>query len=116
MRHRLAPWIVLFALLWHAMAGAAGAWVSDIQHDDHAAMHWLEENHHHDDHGAIHPDDSTASAQHMVADGCAHGSCLLPSNAGTLPLRSSQPLPATQAVGLPSPYLDSPKRPPRLPR
>lgn len=116
MSRRLAPWIMLFALLWHAMAGAAGAWMSDVHHDDHAAMHWLDEGHHHDDDGAIHQDESAASVQHMVADGCAHGNCLLPSHAGTLPLGSTQPLPEAVAVGLPAPFLDSPRRPPRSPR
>lgn len=116
MSRRLTPWIVLFALLWHAVAGAASAWVSTLQQDDHAALHWVDTAHHHDEHGAVHQDDSQASAQHLVADGCLHSSCLLPTDAGTLPLGSSQPLPEAVAVHLPSPDLDSPRRPPRSPR
>lgn len=106
--------VMLFALFWQSVAlTRIGSTVTALADREHAALHWQEEGHHHHDDGSYHLDDSTESAQHMVAD---HLSALLamaaPSSHDFPPLGSADPA-GRHVTPVPDPTLDGLLRPPR---
>lgn len=111
---------LMFALLWQSVAAAGQVWpaaqaqqLAHAQQLSHAALHWLEKSHHHHDDGSYLEDESSDSVQHLMADGGAPASLLLPGGWTTgLCMRSSAPVMTAVSIG-PPPFIDGPHRPPR---
>ncbi|MEO7852055.1 MAG: hypothetical protein ABIR94_07340 [Rubrivivax sp.] len=115
MRRSALLLLTLFALLWQsvtlARAGSAGNALANLEH---AALHWQESGHHHHEDGSFHLDDSTESAQHVIADHLSANAVLMTSDAFGLPSPASNPPGGWQDRAAPHPYLDGLLRPPRL--
>ncbi|MBC7994293.1 MAG: hypothetical protein H7Z15_13775 [Rhizobacter sp.] len=119
MRRWIALFLVMFLLPWQAVAWASTSLTRDGGADErHAVAHWSgEAHHHHTDHdGDIHQDDSEESIQHVV-----HTDAHL-NPVGVLPLSIDWVAVAAQAIDtgiyqsqpLAPPFLEGPRRPPRL--
>jgi hypothetical protein len=69
MRRSVVLFVMLFTMLWQSVALArVGSTVNALADREHAALHWLGQEHHHHDDGSYHLDDSNESAQHVVMD------------------------------------------------
>jgi hypothetical protein len=115
MRRLLAAFLAI-ALCWQSMAavGAQGAVLGSAQDVAHTALHWLDSGHHHHDDGTYHEDESSESTQHLMADSAIQVSALLPHvwrGAGVT--GSASPPLTAESIG-PAPFIDGPRRPPRL--
>ena len=116
MRNFLLIAVLLVSVLFQSIAWAqqlvkvhAG---SDLAH---AMMHWEGEAHHHHEDGSLHHDDSDASRDHLNAE--AASSLQGIASADMLALGAVAPVAAISLMASPppSPTLELPRRPPRLP-
>ncbi len=115
MKRTFVLFVMLFAMLWQAVAFArVGSTVNALADSAHAALHWQEEGHHHHDDGSYHLDDSKDSAQHMLSDHASATAALLIaiSSNHLLSLGSTAPR-SVHATVVPNPTLDGLLRPPR---
>lgn len=114
MRQRASVLVLLFALLWQAVAVAGQ--VMDVGRAEdlaHASLHWEHESHHHHEDGSYHEEDSVDGAVHLLTDGSFHNIALLQWALPDLPmLDSALPAMVSEAAGSP-PFLGSLRRPPR---
>jgi hypothetical protein len=115
--HRSAVLLVLlFAMLWQAVALARpGSTVNVLADAEHAALHWQEEGHHHHEDGSFHLDDSSASTFHGLSDHLTLTTALLPAVSHHFPLGASPPPGALRDTRVADPFLDGLLRPPRSP-
>ena len=115
MRRSAVVLVMLFSMLWQAMALAQPTSTVNLLADlEHAAMHWQDEPHHHHDDGSYHRDDSQASKFHVLSDQLTVATALLPaSSQNLLPIASARPC-CHRSVSVPDPFLDGLLRPPRL--
>lgn len=115
MRRSAVVLVMLFSMLWQAMALAQPTSTVNLLADlEHAAMHWQDEPHHHHDDGSYHRDDSQASKFHVFSDQLTVATALLPaSSQNLLPIASARPC-CHRSVSVPDPFLDGLLRPPRL--
>jgi hypothetical protein len=108
--------VVLFAMLWQSIAlarvGSAPYPLADLEH---AALHWLDENHHHHEDGSYHLDSSPESVQHALSD---HGSgsmaLVAMSRTDEAPSFGASLVHAVLGTPAPNPFLDGLLRPPRI--
>ena len=107
--------VMLFSMLWQAMALAQATSTVNLLADlEHTAMHWQDEPHHHHDDGSYHRDDSQASELHVFSDHLTLAVVLLPvSSQNPLPIASARPC-CHHSGSAPDPFLDGLLRPPRL--
>jgi hypothetical protein len=114
MRRSAVLFVMLFAMLWQALAMAhAGAPMSAVADLEHAALHWQEVGHHHHDDGSYHLDDSIASAQHMLTDHSSASVALVVTVSHDFPpLKAAAPGGLRETIA-PSPTLEGLLRPPR---
>ena len=107
--------ILLFAMLWHAVALARnGPMLGAVADLSHFELHWQDEGHHHHDGGDKHVDDSAESVQHLVSDHVTASDGLLPGVSSTVHRTTSAlPKPDDEAPG-PHPLLDGAFKPPRM--
>jgi hypothetical protein len=114
MHRRFVAFMAMIALLWQSVAIAPAGFLPELLADvDHALLHWQDEGHHHHDDGSWHVDESSESAQHMMADHVASS----PALHSTLtwrwaPVASQSPAAACSGETA-APFLEGPLRPPR---
>ena len=115
MRRSVVLFVMLFSMLWQAMALAQPTSTVNLLADlEHAAMHWQDEPHHHHDDGSYHRDDSQASKFHVFSDQLTVATALLPaSSQNSLPIASARPC-CHRSASVPDPFLEGLLRPPRL--
>ena len=108
--------VLLVSMLFQSVASAhqrvkvhAG---SDLAH---AMMHWDGEAHHHDEDGSLHQDDSDASLDHLNAEAATSLPGLTSADLFALPPVAPVAAIACMTSPPPSPTLEAPRRPPRLP-
>jgi hypothetical protein len=81
----------------------------------HALLHWQGQAHHHHDDGSVTLDGSEESVQHVALDGVlAVNSPWSEPAVSWAPAASAYSTAADEVSG-PWPYLDGPRRPPKLP-
>jgi hypothetical protein len=115
MRRSAVLFVMLFSMLWQAMALAQPTSTVNLLADlEHAAMHWQDEPHHHHDDGSYHRDDSQASKFHVFSDHLSVAIALFSaSSQNSLPTASARPC-CHRSASVPDPFLDGLLRPPRL--
>jgi hypothetical protein len=114
MRRSAVLLVVLFAMLWQAMAVArAGSTTNSPADMEHAALHWQEKSHHHHEDGSYHLDDSIASAQHVLSDHVSATVGLVVTPSHHFPTLGSAAPRGLHETLVPSPTLDGLLRPPR---
>ena len=104
-------------LLCQAMAMASHGFARDVNGDSrHAALHHAGVSHHHHlADGAFHLDSSDESKKHLVADHCPNAPALLPATcSANLPQVKFAVPPLVSGLGLAAPFIEGPRRPPRL--
>lgn len=115
MRRSAVLLVLMFALVWQALALARpGSTVNLLDDAAHAALHLQGAGHHHDEDGGVRPDDSTAALMHALGDSVGSPTALpvkaplgLTVRPGLAPGGASQRPPA-------APFIEGPLRPPRL--
>lgn len=115
MRRLLAALLLLsvFCQVFASEQGAPRAHGSEEQARD-VLLHWQGVPHHHDAQRATHQDNTDESIQHLLADAGPGAAVLVDLRVMPLvPERSPPPVVAADSVE-PSPFLDGPRRPPRL--
>jgi|688.fasta_scaffold322149_2 hypothetical protein len=115
MVRRFTVLLVLFAMVWQAVAMARpGSTVNVMSDLAHAALHWQEQAHHHHDDGSLHLDDSQASVLHVMLDHVTVTNALLPSGPQEFPPGASERPCGPQGARTSAPFIDGLLRPPRL--
>jgi hypothetical protein len=115
MRRSAVLFVMLFAMLWQAVAMAPpGSNVNVLQDIEHALLHWQEEGHHHHEDGSFHVDDSQASTFHVLCDHLTAGTALLMATPHLLPADASARPRGLYDGPAPAPFLDGLLRPPRI--
>lgn len=114
MKQKAVLFVMLFAMLWQAVALArVGSTVNALADSAHVALHWQDEDHHHHDDGSYHLDTSDASTQHMVSDHVSATVALMISVAHDFLSPGSAAPRSVHATAVPNPPLDGLLRPPR---
>ena len=115
MRKWFIPLLVTFSMLWQSMAMAhVGAVFPSAAEWVHSVLHWEAVNHHHHEDGSWHVDDSAESTHHMMCDHLSNP-VALPQSVVRTQVQGAQMIALSVVrLGLPSPHLESPLRPPRL--
>jgi hypothetical protein len=114
MRRSAVLLVMLFAMLWQSVGvSRAGSPMNALADLEHAALHWEEEGHHHHDDGSYHPDDSNASAQHVLSDHVSATVALMVTASHHFPPLASAAPCALHETLVPDPTLDDLLRPPR---
>ncbi|MEO8101507.1 MAG: hypothetical protein ABI790_03220, partial [Betaproteobacteria bacterium] len=109
--------ICLFVtLLFQAIAMASHGYDRDFNGDSpHAVLHQAGVSHHHQADGSLYLDSSDKSKEHIGADHCPNTPGLLPTvcTATMPPVKFGTP-PLISTLALASPFIEGPRRPPRL--
>ena len=114
MKRSAILFVMLFAMLWQALALArVGSTAKVLADPAHTALHWQEESHHHHDDGSYHLDDSNDSAQHMVSDHASTTAALMVAVSNHFLASGSTAPRSVHATAVPDPTLDGLLRPPR---
>lgn len=107
--------VLLLTMLWQSFGLArAGSAVDAVADREHPALHWQDEGHHHHDDGAYHVEDSSDSAQHLLADHLTAPLGLLLGTATSFPPTGSGRPETELRRASPHPDPDGLFRPPRL--
>mgnify|MGYP000925898705 CR=1 FL=1 len=116
MRSPLVIVVFLFALLVQSVAAAGHGLRLEFSADlSHAAMHEAGISHHHNHDGTSSRDNSDEAKQHVQHDHCPNSPALPASVCSAGPESAGMAaLPALSQRALPAPYLEGPRRPPRL--
>lgn len=107
--------ILVVSFLWQALSVAGQVpLLAPGEALEHSALHWEQASHHHHDDGTLKVDDSPESIVHIAADGVASAPPTWFDD-GLRPQAPGAAAPdAVEALWLPQPILDGPRRPPRL--
>lgn len=108
--------LLVVAALWQALAAAGQELVVHYAGGfTHALMHWENEGHRHNDDGSFHADTSEDGVRHVALDGGGPGVGLLPDTAALrfFPL-GAEARAQLHDPALSPPFLEGPRRPPRL--
>ncbi len=106
---------VLALLVQSAAAAGHGLRMEANRDLSHAAMHEAGISHHHNHDGSSSRDNSDEARQHVQHDHCPNTPALPASTCNAGPsLAGSADIPALSQLPHPSPYLEGPRRPPRL--
>lgn len=106
----------LLALLTQSLAVSGRGLQMEVRGDlSHFAMHNAGISHHHNDDGTPCRDNSDEAKQHVQHDCCPNAPAIPASVCNASPVAAGKGLlPILSQHALPSPYLEGPKRPPRL--
>lgn len=114
MARKLLVLTLLIALIGQSVSVARTGLTLDFLDDlQHLVLHWQGEGHHHHDDGGYHLDDSTESAQHLIADYVIGSPALLANLDVKIPVVGSHSPGTRQVERVPNPFLEGPLRPPR---
>jgi hypothetical protein len=108
--------LLVVSAFWQMLAvGGRPGGLSTPREAAHALLHWQGQAHHHHDDGSVTLDGSEESVQHVALDGVLAVNSPWSEPAVSLPPAASAYSTAADEVSGPWPYLDGPRRPPKLP-
>ncbi len=116
MRNPLIIVTFILCLLVQSVAAAGHGLALDFSKDlSHAAMHKGGISHHHNHDGSSSRDSSDEAKQHVQHDHCPNTPVIPPSDAEAgLVVAQIGVVPGLSLLPYPAPYIEGPRRPPRL--
>ena len=115
MRRSLVVVLLVASAIWQVFAvGGHPAGLNVSQEAAHALLHWQGRAHHHHDDGSVTQDGSMESVQHVTLDGVLAVNSPWSEPSVSIPPAASVYSTAADEISGPWPYLDGPRRPPKL--